>query len=49
MVVEGALTDEAAVRQAITEFADAGCDELVLFPCSPDVDQLNRLADVGLG
>jgi alkanesulfonate monooxygenase SsuD/methylene tetrahydromethanopterin reductase-like flavin-dependent oxidoreductase (luciferase family) len=49
MVVEGALTSEAAVRQAISEFADAGCDELVLFPCSPEVDQLTRLADAGLG
>jgi alkanesulfonate monooxygenase SsuD/methylene tetrahydromethanopterin reductase-like flavin-dependent oxidoreductase (luciferase family) len=49
MVVGSALTSEAAVRQAITEFADAGCDELVLFPCSPDVDQLKRLAEVGPG
>jgi len=47
-VVAGALTSEDAVRQAVGEFADAGCDELVLFPCSPDVDQLRRLADVGL-
>ncbi len=30
-------------------FADAGCDELVLFPCSPDREQLRRLADVTLG
>jgi alkanesulfonate monooxygenase SsuD/methylene tetrahydromethanopterin reductase-like flavin-dependent oxidoreductase (luciferase family) len=49
MIVEGALKTEAAVHQTITGFADAGCDELVLFPCSPDVDQLRRLADVGLG
>jgi alkanesulfonate monooxygenase SsuD/methylene tetrahydromethanopterin reductase-like flavin-dependent oxidoreductase (luciferase family) len=47
-VVAGALTSEAAVRQALSEFADAGCDELILFPCGPDVEQLRRLADVGL-
>ena len=45
-IVSGALTSEEAVRQAMAEFAEAGCDELILFPCSPDVDQLRRLADV---
>jgi alkanesulfonate monooxygenase SsuD/methylene tetrahydromethanopterin reductase-like flavin-dependent oxidoreductase (luciferase family) len=48
-VVAGALTSEDAVRQAIAEFTEAGCDELILYPCSPDVDQLHRLAEVGLG
>jgi alkanesulfonate monooxygenase SsuD/methylene tetrahydromethanopterin reductase-like flavin-dependent oxidoreductase (luciferase family) len=47
-VVAGALTSEDAVRQAVGEFVDAGCDELILFPCAPDVDQLRRLADLGL-
>jgi len=48
MVVEGALTTEDAVRRAVAGFADAGCDELILFPCSPDLDQLRRLADLDL-
>jgi hypothetical protein len=48
-VVAGALTSEDAVRQAVAEYADAGCDELILFPCSPNLDQLHRLADLGLG
>ena len=48
-VVAGALTSDDAVRQAVGEFADAGCDELILFPCGPDVEQLRRLADAGLG
>jgi len=48
MVVDGALTSEDAVRLAVGGFADAGCDELILFPCSPDIDQLRRLADLGL-
>jgi len=45
-VVAGALTEEDAVRQAIAQFTDAGCDELILFPCSTAADQLSRLADV---
>jgi alkanesulfonate monooxygenase SsuD/methylene tetrahydromethanopterin reductase-like flavin-dependent oxidoreductase (luciferase family) len=49
MVVSGALTSEAAVRDGVAAFADAGCDELILFPCSPNPEQLQRLADVTLG
>lgn len=45
-VVGGALTSEESVRAAVAEFEQAGCDELILFPCSPEVDQLNRLADL---
>jgi alkanesulfonate monooxygenase SsuD/methylene tetrahydromethanopterin reductase-like flavin-dependent oxidoreductase (luciferase family) len=47
-IVGGALTSDDAVRAALVEFAEAGCDELILFPCAPDPDQLRRLADVGL-
>jgi alkanesulfonate monooxygenase SsuD/methylene tetrahydromethanopterin reductase-like flavin-dependent oxidoreductase (luciferase family) len=49
MVVSGAAKSEAAVREQVAGFADAGCDELILFPCSADPDQLKRLADVTLG
>jgi alkanesulfonate monooxygenase SsuD/methylene tetrahydromethanopterin reductase-like flavin-dependent oxidoreductase (luciferase family) len=49
MVVSGAATSEAVVREQVAAYADAGCDELILFPCSPDPDQLKRLADVTLG
>jgi alkanesulfonate monooxygenase SsuD/methylene tetrahydromethanopterin reductase-like flavin-dependent oxidoreductase (luciferase family) len=45
-VTAGALTTPDAVRGAVDAFAAAGCDELVLFPCSPDLDQLHRLAEV---
>jgi alkanesulfonate monooxygenase SsuD/methylene tetrahydromethanopterin reductase-like flavin-dependent oxidoreductase (luciferase family) len=45
-IAAGALTTEAAVRDTIAKFADAGCDELILFPSSPDLDQLRRLADL---
>jgi hypothetical protein len=26
-------------------FSDAGCDELILFPCDPDPRQVDLLAD----
>ena len=45
---EAALTDPDAVRRTAGEFAEAGCDELILFPCSPDLDQVDRLAEVAL-
>jgi len=45
-IAAGALKTEAAVRDTISRFADAGCDELILFPSSPDLDQLRRLADL---
>jgi alkanesulfonate monooxygenase SsuD/methylene tetrahydromethanopterin reductase-like flavin-dependent oxidoreductase (luciferase family) len=47
-IVGGALTSDEALRAAMAEFAEAGCDELILFPCSPNSDQLRRLADLGL-
>jgi alkanesulfonate monooxygenase SsuD/methylene tetrahydromethanopterin reductase-like flavin-dependent oxidoreductase (luciferase family) len=45
----GALTSEDTVGSAIAEFAEAGCHELLLFPCAPDVGQLRRLADLTRG
>ena len=47
-VAAGALTDPDAVTRTAGEFAAAGCDELILFPCSPDLDQVDRLADVAM-
>jgi alkanesulfonate monooxygenase SsuD/methylene tetrahydromethanopterin reductase-like flavin-dependent oxidoreductase (luciferase family) len=44
-VADGALTDATAVRDAITAYDQAGCDELLLFPCSPDLQQVRLLAD----
>jgi len=47
-IAQSALTDADAVRRAVDEFAEAGCDELILFPCSADPDQVDRLAEVAL-
>lgn len=45
-VVAGALNTEAKVAGAIAAYATAGCDELILMPCSPAPDQVELLAKV---
>ncbi|MCF7550832.1 LLM class flavin-dependent oxidoreductase [Pseudonocardia sp. WMMC193] len=40
-----ALTSASGVRDAVAELAEAGCDELVLYPCGPDPGQVELLAD----
>ncbi len=45
-IAEGLLTTPQAVAQFLRGYADAGCDELVLFPALGRLDQLGLLADV---
>jgi alkanesulfonate monooxygenase SsuD/methylene tetrahydromethanopterin reductase-like flavin-dependent oxidoreductase (luciferase family) len=45
-IAEGLLASPRDVVQFMRGYADAGCDHLVLFPTSGDLDQLKRLADV---
>jgi alkanesulfonate monooxygenase SsuD/methylene tetrahydromethanopterin reductase-like flavin-dependent oxidoreductase (luciferase family) len=45
-VADGAATDADTVRAYVQGFADAGCDELILFPSDPDPGQVDLLADV---
>jgi alkanesulfonate monooxygenase SsuD/methylene tetrahydromethanopterin reductase-like flavin-dependent oxidoreductase (luciferase family) len=45
MIAGSAATDAATVNQYVQGFSDAGCDELMLFPCSPDPDQVDLLAE----
>jgi alkanesulfonate monooxygenase SsuD/methylene tetrahydromethanopterin reductase-like flavin-dependent oxidoreductase (luciferase family) len=40
-----ALTDVDALREAVAAYEAAGCDELILYPCSPDPQQVRLLAD----
>jgi alkanesulfonate monooxygenase SsuD/methylene tetrahydromethanopterin reductase-like flavin-dependent oxidoreductase (luciferase family) len=47
-VAAGALTSGGAVRERIAEMSEAGCDELILFPCRADPDQVELLADASL-
>jgi alkanesulfonate monooxygenase SsuD/methylene tetrahydromethanopterin reductase-like flavin-dependent oxidoreductase (luciferase family) len=44
-IVERAATDAETVRENVRAFAEAGCDELIFFPCDPDPDQVDLLAD----
>jgi alkanesulfonate monooxygenase SsuD/methylene tetrahydromethanopterin reductase-like flavin-dependent oxidoreductase (luciferase family) len=39
-IAAGALTSAQKVADTVTGFTDAGCDELILFPCNPDVRQV---------
>jgi alkanesulfonate monooxygenase SsuD/methylene tetrahydromethanopterin reductase-like flavin-dependent oxidoreductase (luciferase family) len=45
-IAEGMLTTPQAVAQFARGYAEAGCDELVLFPTIADISQLDRLAEV---
>jgi alkanesulfonate monooxygenase SsuD/methylene tetrahydromethanopterin reductase-like flavin-dependent oxidoreductase (luciferase family) len=48
MIVTSAAKDDQAVRQALAAFEGAGCDELILFPCSADAEQVDLLAEAAL-
>lgn len=39
------LTTPAALRTEVGRLSEAGCDDLLLFPCSGDVDQVTMLAE----
>ena len=45
MIASSAATDAETVRGYVAGFTEAGCDELILFPCSPDPGQVDLLAD----
>jgi alkanesulfonate monooxygenase SsuD/methylene tetrahydromethanopterin reductase-like flavin-dependent oxidoreductase (luciferase family) len=45
MIASSAATDADTVRGYVAGFEQAGCDELILFPCSPDPGQVDLLAD----
>src|SRR5437667_451231 len=50
-IAAGLLTSPQAIAQFMRGYEEAGCDELVLFPTVPDLEQLEQLADTlnGLG
>jgi alkanesulfonate monooxygenase SsuD/methylene tetrahydromethanopterin reductase-like flavin-dependent oxidoreductase (luciferase family) len=43
-IAQGASVDETAVAQTIATHEEVGSDELILFPCSSDPDQVDLLA-----
>lgn len=44
-VAAGALTSPEQVAERLAGMREAGCDELILFPCRPEVEQVDLLAD----
>jgi hypothetical protein len=45
MVADSAAKDAETVVQYVRGFSEAGCDELILFPCDPDPGQVDLLAE----
>jgi alkanesulfonate monooxygenase SsuD/methylene tetrahydromethanopterin reductase-like flavin-dependent oxidoreductase (luciferase family) len=48
MVIGSAATDTDTVRGYMQAFEEVGCDELFLFPCSADPEQVDLLAEAAL-
>jgi hypothetical protein len=48
-IASGLLDHRSAVRDLAREYADSGCDHLVLFPTIARIDQVERLADALAG
>lgn len=45
-IADGLLTSPLEIREYVQAYADAGCDQLLLFPTVPELEQLHALADV---
>jgi hypothetical protein len=45
-IAAGLLTTPEAIAEFARGYESAGCDDLVLFPTVPELEQLERLADV---
>jgi alkanesulfonate monooxygenase SsuD/methylene tetrahydromethanopterin reductase-like flavin-dependent oxidoreductase (luciferase family) len=45
-IADGLLTTPLEVREYVQAYEDAGCEQLLLFPTVPDLDQLHALAAV---
>jgi len=44
-IAADALTDADAIRSYLGAHAEAGCDELILFPCSTELAEVDRLRE----
>jgi alkanesulfonate monooxygenase SsuD/methylene tetrahydromethanopterin reductase-like flavin-dependent oxidoreductase (luciferase family) len=44
MVISGSAKDETTIRARVAAFEQAGCDEVIFFPTSPDPEQVDLLA-----
>jgi alkanesulfonate monooxygenase SsuD/methylene tetrahydromethanopterin reductase-like flavin-dependent oxidoreductase (luciferase family) len=48
MIAGSAAKDAPTIQQYLSAFQDAGVDEFILFPCSPDPEQVDLLAKAAL-
>lgn len=48
-VVAGAAKDVATLKERVAAFESAGADEVICFPASADLEQVDRLAEAVLG
>ncbi|MEO3806390.1 LLM class flavin-dependent oxidoreductase [Nonomuraea sp. B1E8] len=48
LVASGAATDPERLRELARGYAEAGCDELILLPCTADPGQVDLIADAAL-
>lgn len=46
MVLDNAAVGADGVARTVAAFADAGCDELLLVPCTNDIDQIKLLSEI---
>jgi alkanesulfonate monooxygenase SsuD/methylene tetrahydromethanopterin reductase-like flavin-dependent oxidoreductase (luciferase family) len=44
-IAASALTSPQKVADTVADFTDAGCNELILFPCNPDTAQVSLIAE----
>lgn len=44
-IVSSAATDADTVREYLKGFEEAGCDELIMFPCAAELEQVDLLAE----
>ncbi|MDH6453707.1 MULTISPECIES: LLM class flavin-dependent oxidoreductase [unclassified Streptomyces] len=49
MAARAVITDERELKDTIGRYAAEGCDELLVFPCTADLGQLDHLARAALG
>jgi hypothetical protein len=47
-IVDGAAKTAETVKQHLTAFEAAGADEVICFPASTELDQVDRLAEAAL-
>lgn len=45
-LARGVIADGPRLRAALDAYAEAGCDELILFPCVPEPEQVDFIAEV---